>query len=122
MALAPLSGLPGLGGGLLPGGGTTGTGGTFPGPGTISIGFPGTSGSSGSSGGGGGGVNATEAAYATSAAGWLLGLDWGRIAAFLLGLIFIIGGIFLIKEVRQTVVVAGKHVGKAVATAGEAAA
>lgn len=114
-----------IGGGFGSGPGLIGSpGGGFPGPGTISIGVPpigGTTGSTGGTSGSGSFYPATAVNWASDAAGALLGLDWGRIAAFLLGLILIAGGIFLIRTVRQQVTVVTKHVGRLAAEAGEAA-
>lgn len=115
-----------IGGGFGGGPGLIGSpGGGFPGPGTIGIGVPiggtGATGSTGGTSGSGSFYPATAVNWASDAAGALLGLDWGRIAAFLLGLILIAGGIFLIKTVRQQVTVVVKHGARLAAEAGEAA-
>jgi hypothetical protein len=68
-------------------------------------------------GGGGGGGTATtiKAGTGTSSSVGFLGLpglpsiDWGRIGAFLLGLLLIAGGLFLIKPVQQAVKITVKH-------------
>jgi hypothetical protein len=83
-------------------------------------------------GGGGGdssGAQPATNASLTSKAGGLLSsilgipaINWGRLAAFLLGLLFIMGGIFLIARrstVVKTVVQTGKHAARLV---GESAA
>lgn len=88
----------------LPGGGGGGIG--FPGGG-ISIGMPPIS--IGLPGGGSSGGGATSVSLGGAVGGALssvLGIpaiNWGRLAAFILGLILIAGGIYLIKPVQQVV-------------------
>lgn len=87
------------------GGGSGGFG--FPGGGGIGLGLPPIFG--GGSGGSGGGVTVTPVGIGGAIAGGLssvLGIpaiNWGRIAAFLLGLLLVAGGIYLIKPVQQVV-------------------
>jgi hypothetical protein len=84
-----------------------GGGGGFPGSGTINIGLPGNP----ASGGSGGKTSTISLGGSAPAVGYnmlssLLGIpaiNWGRIAAFLLGLILIAGGIYLIKPVQESV-------------------
>ena len=47
-------------------------------------------------------------------------IPWGRIAAFLLGLILIAAGLYMIKQIQQTVKTTVKTAGKAAATAAAA--
>lgn len=98
-----------IGGG---GGSPIGGGGGFPisdGGGGIHIGGGTPVGSSGGGGGitlPGGGASSTAASIGGTWLSSLLGIpaiNWGRIAAFLLGLILIAGGIYLIRPVNQVV-------------------
>lgn len=108
-----------FGGGFGPGPGTIGTGGPVGGPGGgggVVISLPGGGGSGGFTGG-------ATSASTLGLASWFLGIDWGRIAAFLLGLLLIAGGIYLIKPVQQAINVTVKEGAKAAAKgAAEAAA
>lgn len=97
-----------IGGGS--GGSGGGLGGGFPSVGGINIGVPPMGGGNPASGGGSGktvsvglpGSVGSGASMLSSLLG-LPAINWGRIAAFLLGLILIAGGIYLIKPVQETV-------------------
>lgn len=128
-----LSSLPGLGdptAGLLPANAFNvapmfveiggGGGGGFPGGGGIQIGIPpiGSGGNPASGGGSGKTVSlpSTPLGVGASMLSNLLGIpaiNWGRIAAFLLGLILIAGGIYLIRPVNQIVNTTVKRSAKA---------
>lgn len=93
------------------GGGSGGFGGGF--PGGINIGAVPIGGGNPASGGGSGrtissipSIPSSPIGIGTSMLSNLLGIpaiNWGRIAAFLLGLILIAGGIYLIRPVNQIV-------------------
>lgn len=90
------------------GGGGGGIG--FPGSGGINIGVPPIGSGSNPAGGSGSGktvsIPSSPLGIATGMLSSLLGIpaiNWGRIAAFLLGLILIAGGIYLIKPVQEAV-------------------
>ncbi len=63
-----------------------------------------------------GGQNAQQ-----QATGLLGAINWGRIGAFLLGLLLIAGGLYLIKPIQQAVNVTVGHAGRALAETSEAA-
>lgn len=96
---------PGGGSGITIGGGGGGIG--FPGSGGPTIWVPPIGG--GNPGSGGGSGKATPVSVSGSIGGALssvLGIpaiNWGRIAAFLLGLLLIAGGIYLIRPVQKIV-------------------
>jgi hypothetical protein len=108
---------------LLDGGGAGG--------GNIGISFPGPGGGGGS---GGGGVppilvragqnqaGATASTGSTSNASLISwpSINWGRIGAFLLGLILIAAGLYLLKPIQQFVKTTVKTAGKAAAHAAAA--
>lgn len=115
--------LPGgsIGGGLIgfpnPGVGSIG----FPLPGTIQIGGSNNPRGSGSTGGSSGGssIPGAVAGVAGRALSSVLGIpsiNWGRLATFLLALLLIAGGLYLIKPVQQIVV---KPIKRAAREAGE---
>lgn len=93
------------GGGILGGGGGLGVG-QWPPLNPIEYGGVYIGGGGGSSGGGGSG-KAVNVGVGTSLAGPLGmltgGFDWGRLAAFLLGLLLIAGGLYLLKPVQEVV-------------------
>lgn len=108
-------------------------GGFLPGPGGVGIGFPGGGPAIGINlppitvGSGGskttiGGTIAGAAGSALSSALGIPAINWGRIAAFLLGLLLIGGGLYLIKQVNQSIKVVartGREVGTAIGAAAE---
>jgi hypothetical protein len=99
-------------GGLFGGGGGIFGGGS--GGGGIVISAPpinvGGGGGSGTISVGGTGGTATNAGF--NPFSYLPAINWGRIGAFLLGLLLIAGGLYLIKPVQQVVNRTGKNIGK----------
>jgi hypothetical protein len=110
----------GIGGGFFPIGGGGGGGGPVIGDpgggGGISIGLPPIGGT------GGGGTSTSVSASSGGLFGLLPAINWGRIAAFLLGLILIAFGLYMIKGVNQAVNVVVKNGARKLAESGEVVA
>ena len=56
------------------------------------------------------------------AGGLIPPINWGRLAAFLLGLLLIAGGLYLLKPTQQLIIKPAKRALKSTAEAGEVAA
>ncbi len=110
--------LPQIGGGFVPGSGVTGGGTDFPGSGSgggLVFGIPIIGGGSGS-----GSSGSTASILPTAAIGKYLStalgipaINWGRIAAFLLGLLLIAGGIYLTRPGQTIVTSSIRHLSEA---------
>lgn len=116
MALETLDPLPALttryGPAFDPIGGGGGFGGLPPITIIAPVGGGGTAGGGGKSGGVGGTVGSAAGSLLSSVLG-LPAINWGRIAAFLLGLLFIAGGIYLTKTAQRSIKVVSGHAQRA---------